>query len=347
MRQTDRVPLPDRLAGRPRDTRGYPLIAVVPRLQVRDRAGEVDFGALSSARMLAVATFDVCAVCATPFGADELRWQVVHGPDESVLAASHLDVDGLDTVVFGEAPVHEICALYSSQVCPFVSSPYARFGDAVRRGQRREHTLMLAGFSRTVRAFCRPADQEHGQYAMGYAMAGLAARHTLSTAGDAAAVYADALAADPAPDLPDSDRQVSDLFWRKPGDKPDGFPLAEAVGEIGAIFCPKLNRLADVQHLLRDRRIVQNVRRHALRLHADPQLAAQEREHAPTLESRVAAAWTIERRGNLPEPLTAWLADGLHAELDRQTAIAARRPADPGAAERRRKMEKARRHRRR
>ena len=110
-------------------TRGYPLLASVPR-----DATSADFGMLSEKRKLALATFDLCGVCALPFG-DELRWQVAFD-------------DALDQMgsryVFNEPPVHEVCGLYAAQVCPFVSSPYARLGDEVRKGNRRGTVVHLA-----------------------------------------------------------------------------------------------------------------------------------------------------------------------------------------------------------
>jgi len=94
----------------PRDRRGYPVIATVSR-----HNDVVDFGSLSERRKLALATFDLCAVCGKPFGQGN-RWQV----------AMTREVFDHSPATFNEAPVHEICALYAAQVCPFVSSPYAR-----------------------------------------------------------------------------------------------------------------------------------------------------------------------------------------------------------------------------
>ncbi|MDA3625659.1 hypothetical protein OU415_09445 [Saccharopolyspora sp. WRP15-2] len=114
----------------------------------------MDFGAVSEKRKLVLATFDLCAVCALPFG-EELRWQVSFDKDDLVRAKEAL---------FGEAPVHEVCGLYASQVCPFVSSPHARLGDELRKGMKRprksysrvtaEHTECLES-----NPACKPAPE--------------------------------------------------------------------------------------------------------------------------------------------------------------------------------------------
>ena len=62
--------------------------------------------------------------------------------------ADGLDADNMPEYL-NEAPVHKICALYAAQVCPFVSSAYARHGDEMRRGQRRGAVLDLLGFRAT------------------------------------------------------------------------------------------------------------------------------------------------------------------------------------------------------
>ena len=123
MRPRD-VAAPTRLAHLTKDGRGYPILATVSR----SRSG-VEFGAISERRKLALATFDWCGVCGLPFGT-ESRWQVAVTPAD--------DDRPLDQLEFGEAPVHEICATYAAQVCPYLSSPGARMGDELRKGKVRE-----------------------------------------------------------------------------------------------------------------------------------------------------------------------------------------------------------------
>jgi hypothetical protein len=133
------VPKPQRLAHLRVDPRGYPIIATTGQAP-----GDVDFGSLSEPRKLALATFDLCAVCGLPFGG-ELRWQVSFVEAEATAK----------TLISSEAPVHEVCALYAAQVCPFVSSPYARHGDGIRKGMKRPEVTFLTGFRRTARVFGR------------------------------------------------------------------------------------------------------------------------------------------------------------------------------------------------
>lgn len=121
------APKPKRLEHLRVGPRGYPIIATISQ-----EPGDVDFGGLSEPRKLALATFDLCAVCALPFG-EELRWQVSF--DEAMAKAT--------TLVSNEAPVHGICALYAAQVCPFVSSSYARRGDEIRKGARARPALAV------------------------------------------------------------------------------------------------------------------------------------------------------------------------------------------------------------
>jgi len=146
-RRSDQVPVPRHLAHLPRDHRGYPVLATIPR-----PAGLPDFVGLSDRRKLTLAAFDLCALCALPFTDDDLRWQVAFAePGEGPLA-DRLRVQrhpSLDSDVFVEAPLHEICALYAAQVCPFVSSPYAGPGDSPSEGLR-PGSVVLAGYDYTV-----------------------------------------------------------------------------------------------------------------------------------------------------------------------------------------------------
>src|SRR3954452_242856 len=96
----DQVEAPARCSGLSRDERGYPIIATIPQ----DSEGP-DFGGISEARKLVLATYDLCGVCAGPFR-DELRWVVTGEPGwERWRSASYESV---------EAPVHEVCALYAA-----------------------------------------------------------------------------------------------------------------------------------------------------------------------------------------------------------------------------------------
>ncbi|MBV7706844.1 hypothetical protein NOVA_29070 [Nocardia nova] len=153
------------------DPRGYPVIATVSR----DGDG-ADFGAISEKRKLVLATFDLCGICGLPFGT-ELRWQVAF--DEHQIRAKK--------PVFNEAPVHEVCGLYAAQVCPFVGSPYARFGDEQRKGMQRPKVVVLAGYGRTadVRGF--ESGLQPGTAVLHFEMADLASTHVLGSRSEAEA----------------------------------------------------------------------------------------------------------------------------------------------------------------
>jgi hypothetical protein len=89
---------------------GYPIIAAVDRLD-----GRAQFGTVSTSRLVTLATFDLCGLCGLPFG-EELRWQV----------STHVDAveDPADyRNAFSEPPLHKICLMYSTLVCPFLRSP--------------------------------------------------------------------------------------------------------------------------------------------------------------------------------------------------------------------------------
>jgi hypothetical protein len=49
---------------------GYPIMAALDRLD-----GRAQFGAVSTSRLVTLATFDLCGLCGLPFG-EEPRWQV-------------------------------------------------------------------------------------------------------------------------------------------------------------------------------------------------------------------------------------------------------------------------------
>jgi hypothetical protein len=90
------VPRPARAAQLETSRYGYPIMAAVDRLD-----GRAQFGAVSTSRLVTLATFDLCGLCGLPFGA-ELRWQV----------STHIDAVGNPATyrnAFSEPPLHKIC----------------------------------------------------------------------------------------------------------------------------------------------------------------------------------------------------------------------------------------------
>lgn len=126
-----------------KDERGYPVIATVGRAYEGP-----DFGGISEIRKIALATFEWCAVCGLPFGA-EPRYLPIAVPDTAY-------------AVSGEAPVHEICAMYSAQVCPHLSSSTSRLGDELRRGERREQIFTFTGFDSITDVQAPPSPVQPG-----------------------------------------------------------------------------------------------------------------------------------------------------------------------------------------
>lgn len=214
----------------PVDPRGYPIIAVIPQ-----EPGEVDFGALSEQRKLVLTTYDLCAVCAMPFR-DELRWQVTF--DDQL---QHMG----ETPTFNEAPVHEVCALYAAQVCPFVSSPHARLGDAQRKGQRRAETLVLAGFDSTAAVYGHDSELQVGKSILMFDMAGLRRTHRLTGADDARQVYETALHDEAPIQLDDAEQRIVDLLCAPTPEEGEdsGAVMAGATWFIGAAFCPRIRQV--------------------------------------------------------------------------------------------------------
>lgn len=104
------VPIPPRLAARPRDQRGF----VVPWIVLRDKAGEPQF-AINDERLRQIAfAGDRCHICGEPLLRG--RW-FVGGP------ASALHSRG----AFADGGMHDECAHYALAVCPWLAAPkYAR-----------------------------------------------------------------------------------------------------------------------------------------------------------------------------------------------------------------------------
>ncbi|MGH8960474.1 MAG: hypothetical protein ACRDWT_04605 [Jatrophihabitantaceae bacterium] len=321
------VPVPARCEHLAYDARGFPIISVVS-----NNGSEVSFGAISEKRKLVLATFDLCAVCGKPFR-DELRWQVAFGdelpaPDDSPIG-------------FNEAPVHEICALLAAQVCPFVSSPYARHGDEYRKGQQREKTLLLAGFEHTAEVWGHESALQPGEWILSFAMDRIGPVRQLTSAEDAARAYRDALAAEAPLVLDDDEQAILDVLCSPTPDNEDsGGVLAGAAWMIGAAFCPDIDRVQGMS-IYTKRDTYLGIAMGSL-IEPD-KLVAFEKSRDP---STVAAMrWFLHHRDRLPPVLAEWRTaamDGMHARERARN----RRP-DPATAARRRAAEVARRRKKR
>lgn len=309
------VERPARARGLPLDRRGYPIIATVGRT-----GDAADFGSISEQRKLALATFDLCAVCGKPFGS-ETRWQVA------------LDPVVLDRPrpVFGEAPVHEICALYAAQVCPFVSSPYARLGDEIRRGQRRPEIVYLLGYSRTVSVFGHRSGLQSDTGVLHFEMAKRVAEHAFRTATEAAQVYRRAIREEPELPLAPGEQALADLMNNpEPAHGEDaGGVLAGAAWYVGAAFCPGIFEVQGMHYYATHPTYTEI----AQRLIIDPD-EAQRMTAANDAATTAAMTWLVERH-EIPEVLRRW-----HRRGQRNLGAGGQRPNTPsGQRKNRRKTE--------
>ena len=97
------VPMPDRIARRPRDDRGFP----VPWF-VLWKDGKPLFPVADTSRMMRALKFKRCWVCGEPLGRNVA---LVLGP---MCVANRITA---------EPPNHRECALYALRVCPFLIQP--------------------------------------------------------------------------------------------------------------------------------------------------------------------------------------------------------------------------------
>jgi hypothetical protein len=118
--------MPARVAARPRDERGYPVLAITPWSD-----GRPDFAVTSTARILVCAVERRCSICGTPLDKGPI-WRVVAAPEAveigGALAERRLYANAAATV---EPPGHRECMLYAAMVCPYLARPTARRGQDV------------------------------------------------------------------------------------------------------------------------------------------------------------------------------------------------------------------------
>ncbi|MFI9453382.1 hypothetical protein [Amycolatopsis sp. NPDC052450] len=280
------VPKPKRLAHLRVDPRGYPIIAAIGQAPE-----DIDFGALSEPRKLALATFDLCAVCALPFG-EELRWQVSFA--EAAATAK--------TLVSNEAPVHEVCALYAAQVCPFVSSPYARHGDEIRKGLKRPEVTFLTGFRRTARVFGRRSGLQTSESVLHFETTDVEQRLKLSSSAEAIEAYQRVLQTEPEVTTDDAERELAARLTGltiKEGED-SGSVMAGAAWFAGGAFCPGVGNVQGMRRFTDDPMYTALARRVLL----EPGFANQF-EETEDLYTRAALKW-LNSRDYLPEILASW-----------------------------------------
>lgn len=153
------VPKPARIAARPRDARGFPVLAITPW-----EDGEPKFAATATARILICAAERRCSICGTPMASGEPVWRVVAGEEADAMAtalAAGTEYENAAATV--EPPGHRACMLYAAVVCPWLARPNARrsndaaaLGFEIARGEQRGYggaVVAFEGFEAAVGEF--------------------------------------------------------------------------------------------------------------------------------------------------------------------------------------------------
>jgi hypothetical protein len=138
------IPIPPAVAARPRDDRGYPVLAITPW-----EDGTPKFAATGTARSYICAVERLCSICGTPIAAGPV-WRVVSGAEAEAIAAAGKGFRNAAATV--EAPGHRDCMLYAACACPYLANPTARRGmDSatldVSRGFQRGAGGAVVGFA--------------------------------------------------------------------------------------------------------------------------------------------------------------------------------------------------------
>ncbi|MFI5867658.1 hypothetical protein [Streptomyces sp. NPDC051546] len=133
----DLPPVPGRIAGLPRDTRGYPVPAENGWLRGKPQLALQDFR-----RCGALYAHSCCAICGLPFEPGEVLYRLFsHTETEQAVP--------LDACQRLDGPGHRDCMIFSGAVCPFfITSGARRTADHhdVAKGTPRGDTASLLGF---------------------------------------------------------------------------------------------------------------------------------------------------------------------------------------------------------
>jgi hypothetical protein len=123
--------MPAAVAARPRDARGFPVLAITPW-----RDGVPDFAVTSPSRILVCAVERRCSICGLGLGKGVV-WRVV-AADEAVAMVTDPTAFENDAETV-EPAGHRLCMTYAAVVCPWLARPNARRRlDAVVPGLRVE-----------------------------------------------------------------------------------------------------------------------------------------------------------------------------------------------------------------
>jgi hypothetical protein len=106
------IPIPARLANRPRDIRGYPIPAVV---LMRDD-GTPDFRVTDARKWVAAYERKTCSLCGVPLGR---HLAFIGGPLT------------FENRYFSDLPAHLECAQYAMAVCPYIAVPNFKYAESI------------------------------------------------------------------------------------------------------------------------------------------------------------------------------------------------------------------------
>lgn len=104
------VPMPERLASRPKDVRGFPITFVT----LIESDGRPDFTTIDGRKIVRCITEGLCGMCGLSFYVDE-PVAFIGGP----LA--------IENANFLDPPMHVECAEYAFQVCPHIAIDTSRY----------------------------------------------------------------------------------------------------------------------------------------------------------------------------------------------------------------------------
>lgn len=122
MKRPNEQPIPERMQHLPLDHRGYPIFYVA----VIDKSGRSMFAINDEKKLREVAEKDLCEVCGTKLFRG--RW-FIGGP----LSAFH------PQGAYNDAPMHDECAHYALNVCPWLAAP--NYGEAIAELQLKKHGM--------------------------------------------------------------------------------------------------------------------------------------------------------------------------------------------------------------
>jgi hypothetical protein len=247
-------------------------------------------------------------VCSLPFAPGELRWIAGGFADEKP------PVPGV--IMSGEAPVHEVCALYAAQVCPFLMSLRGRHTDEYRRGERRRPVSALLGFRATVGAAVLPGEIQKHDMLLEFGLADFTEVIRYQQSHELTARYAALRYAETVPATSDAEAGLVTLF----NAMDDDHPVTGAALMAGAAYLPRVFEMPGLKAFARKTQtatgafpLYRAIADDALGLD-DPDgfiaRLAREDDGDPAFRFTARYLTEREREGTLPPLLAGWRREG-------------------------------------